>query len=241
MNEEGISVHDVMADYQRHAPGYDSAVHRFDHFAWFGFNISSWRAAAIASLNLKPGDTVVDIGCGTGLNFPLLHQAVGPEGSIIGVDLSDEMLQQARARASAIQSDNIHLVCADAAQFAYPPQVAGVLSTFALILVSNGDRAVGNACRALASEGRLVVLDMAWPNFCPLWWRHVLFFLQKYGVTKEILHRRPWETVQQTMQGSLRCITQQSFWFGFFYLWTGSAASDSYAWSADVSHDMDTL
>ena len=50
---------------------------------------------------LKDGDTVVDIGCGTGLNFPLLHRVVGPNGTIIGVDLSETMLAQARHMAEA--------------------------------------------------------------------------------------------------------------------------------------------
>jgi demethylmenaquinone methyltransferase/2-methoxy-6-polyprenyl-1,4-benzoquinol methylase len=52
------------------------------------------RKRAVRALNLQRGDTVVDIGCGTGLNFPLLQGAIGPEGTIVGVDLTDAMLSQ---------------------------------------------------------------------------------------------------------------------------------------------------
>lgn len=165
---------EIIDAYRQRAPRYDLAVRLFDIFAWFGFNISGWRKQAISELGLKAGDTVVDIGCGTGLNFPLLYRAVGPQGTIIGVDLSDAMLAQARQTAEASQWANVQLVCADASQFKFPPRVDSVLSTYALTLVPGPGRVVSNAIEALTPGGRLVVLDMAWPRYCPLWWRHVL-------------------------------------------------------------------
>ncbi|MCI0519466.1 MAG: hypothetical protein L0Z70_04335, partial [Chloroflexi bacterium] len=75
-----------MGFYSRRAPGYDRAVRFFELFSWMGFSIDRWRRQAVAALALQPGGRVVDIGCGTGLNFPLLVQAVGSEGEIIGVD-----------------------------------------------------------------------------------------------------------------------------------------------------------
>ena len=53
---------DVVETYQQRAPRYNLAVRLFDAFAWFGFHISGWRKHPISALNLKPGDTVVDIG-----------------------------------------------------------------------------------------------------------------------------------------------------------------------------------
>ncbi len=223
MKEDKDDKQRVNSAYQQRATKYDLSVRLFDIFAWFGFNISGWRREAISKLNLKPGDTVIDIGCGTGLNFPLLHQAVGESGTIIGVDLSDEMLNQARQRATANGWDNIQLVCLDAAQFDFPEGVDGILSTYALILIPNCGQVVVNACQALASGGRLVVLDMAWPRYCPLWWRHVLVFLRSYGVTIDVLRRRPWDTVQKEMGEHLVEMSQKSFWFGFFYLCCGTA------------------
>lgn len=78
---------EIVDAYRQRAPIYDLAVRLFDIFAWFGFNISGWRTQAVSGLGLKAGDTVVDIGCGTGLNFPLLYRAVGQQGMIMGVEL----------------------------------------------------------------------------------------------------------------------------------------------------------
>ena len=214
---------DVVETYQQRAPRYNLAVRLFDAFAWFGFNISGWRKQAISALNLKPGDTVVDIGCGTGLNFPLLSQAVTTTGKIIAVDLSDAMLDQAREAIAENKWTNIELVCADATQFEFPSKVDAVVSAYTLTLVPACERVISNAFAALAIGGRLVILDMSWPKYCPLWWRHVLFFLRSYGVTADVLRRRPWKIVQNSMKELLQDYSQKQFWFGFFYLACGTA------------------
>ncbi len=213
----------VVEAYQQGARGYNLAVGRFNAIARLGFDIEGWRRQAVAALDLKPGDTVVDIGCGTGLNFPLLHQSVTSEGRIIGVDLSHAMLVQARQAVEANRWTNVQLVCQDAAQFVFPSGVGGVLSTYTLILVPDCGRVVSNACEALAPGGGLAVLDMAWPRYWPLWWRYVLFFLRSYGVTAQVLRRRPWKIVQETMEALLPSYSQKHFWFGFFYLAWGMA------------------
>jgi demethylmenaquinone methyltransferase/2-methoxy-6-polyprenyl-1,4-benzoquinol methylase len=176
---------------------------------------------------LKAGDTVIDIGCGTGLNFHLLHQAVGSKGTVIGVDLSESMLAQARHTAETNQWTNIQLVCADASLFEFPLHVDAVLSTYALTLIPDCGRIVSRACDALTPGGRLVVLDMAWPRYCPLWWRHVLFFLRSYGVIADVLRRRPWEIVTREMEERLVKVTLRKFWFDFFYLSSGAVAYPS--------------
>jgi demethylmenaquinone methyltransferase/2-methoxy-6-polyprenyl-1,4-benzoquinol methylase len=56
-----------------------------------GYPEWKYRRIGFDFLGLTPGDTVVEIGCGAGLNFGLLEQAVGPEGCIIDVDLTEAM------------------------------------------------------------------------------------------------------------------------------------------------------
>jgi demethylmenaquinone methyltransferase/2-methoxy-6-polyprenyl-1,4-benzoquinol methylase len=214
-NKNGNSVVDT---YQKRATRYDFTLKLIDFFALFGFNISGWRKQAISSLNLKPGDTVVDLGCGTGSNFSLLHQAVTSSGKIIAVDISDAMLNQARQIITFNHWTNIQLVCSDVAQFEFPSNVNAVVSAYTLILVPNCKQVISNAHESLSPGGRLVILDMAWPSYFPLWFRHILFFLRSYGVTLDVLRRRSWEVVQLSMKELFHDYSQKQFWFGFFYL-----------------------
>ena len=54
------------------------------------------RSKAFESFDLHPDDTVVDVGCGTGLSFALIEAAIGATGKVIGVEPSADMLERAR-------------------------------------------------------------------------------------------------------------------------------------------------
>lgn len=76
-------------------------------------------SAAIAQARIPRGGVVIDVGCGTGRALPALRQAVGPHGTVIAVDLTPEMLHQARpkaraARAALLLADAQHLPFATA-------------------------------------------------------------------------------------------------------------------------------
>jgi len=58
--------------------------------------VQSWRRRAVDALALSPGDTVVEMGCGTGANVPALRERVGSEGRVVGLDLTREMIERAR-------------------------------------------------------------------------------------------------------------------------------------------------
>ena len=68
------------------------------------------RRKAVRRLQLKPGDSVLEIGCGTGRNLPFLREAVGPEGHIFGVDLSEGMLSKARQLCTRRKWENVTLI-----------------------------------------------------------------------------------------------------------------------------------
>src|SRR5262249_14755897 len=126
----------IAAVYRKRAKNYDFTVQLYNIL---GFRIDSYRALAINSLQLKPRDTVVDIACGTGANFPMLQEKVGENGKIIGVDFTDSMLAKARERVENAGWRNVELVQSDAASYPFPARINGVISTFALIYVPEFD------------------------------------------------------------------------------------------------------
>ena len=118
-------------------------------------------------LHLRPGDQVLDVGCGTGLNFPHLQRRIGAEGSITGVDASSNMLDQARRRAHSAGWDNVHLVEGDATALDEAVLGAGfdvALSTYALSLMPNWPQAVALMTVATRPGGRVAVVDMQRPT-----------------------------------------------------------------------------
>ena len=84
----------------------------------FGDDLPAYRAA-VAEAGIRRGGVAIDVGCGTGRALPPLREAVGPDGSVIAVDLTPEMLAAARpkssaARAAVILADARSLPFADA-------------------------------------------------------------------------------------------------------------------------------
>jgi demethylmenaquinone methyltransferase/2-methoxy-6-polyprenyl-1,4-benzoquinol methylase len=161
-----ISTQDIKAKYRRQAKRYDFAVQLY---RLLGLRIKAYRSRAVELLRLKRGDCVVDLGCGSGLNFDLLVEQIGPEGRLIGVDLSPEMLAGARERAERSGWNNIEFVQSDIAAYDFPEGVNGVLSTGAFGYVTEYARVIEKASHALAQGGRLVILDGKEPERWPLW------------------------------------------------------------------------
>ncbi|MEJ2695748.1 MAG: methyltransferase domain-containing protein [Candidatus Sulfobium sp.] len=183
-----------------------------------GFREQSYRNKAVRALNLSPGDTVVEIGCGTGLNFTLLQSAVGPGGRIIGVDLTDSMLDQARNRIKKESWSNVELVQGDAASYVFPRGIDGIISTFALTLVPEFDTVIRNGCEALKERKRWVVLDFKMPappfsSLAPLF----LYLTKPFGVSLDLASRHPWESIHRY----LRHPSMIEHYMGFVYIATG--------------------
>ena len=95
----------------------------------FGDDMPAY-AAAVARAGIPCGGVVVDVGCGTGRALPALRQAVGPDGAVIAADLTPEMLNAARPKASAAQAA---LVIADARRLPFAAASADALFAAGLV------------------------------------------------------------------------------------------------------------
>lgn len=185
----------MRAIYQKRAKYYDFTANLF---YLIGFREWAYRKCAVTSLNLGIGDTVVELGCGTGLNFSLLHNSVGPTGKIIGVDFSEPMLEQARARIKKQGWTNIELIESDARSFEFPTNIHGVLATFSIKAMPGYEGIIAHASTELPLSKRLVVLDLQRPEWCPDWLREfVIWLLGSFGANSENANYQPWDAMQK--------------------------------------------
>lgn len=117
------------------------------------------RRAATSALALKPGDHVLEIGCGTGFNLPALGLDVGEAGQVVGLDLSMAMLSRGMSR----RRDNTHLICADAAQPPLTQAFDGILFSYALTVIPDWQLALRWASEHIEPAGKIVALDFLAP------------------------------------------------------------------------------
>jgi ubiquinone/menaquinone biosynthesis C-methylase UbiE len=188
-----------------------------------GYPQRGQRLRAIQTLGLRPGHTVIDIACGTGLNFPLIEKVVGPDGRIVGVDLTDAMLARAQERIQRNGWSNISLRQADAADFDFPTEVDGILSTYALSQVPECAKVIARGAAALTGGGRWVVLDLKVPDNTPGWLTQLgTAMVRRFASIDEWTLRRPWETIRAAMQQELADLSWTELFFGTAFLATGS-------------------
>jgi len=127
--------------------------------------IARLRRRAAAACRLEPGDTVVEMGCGTGANLPFLREQVGPEGTVIGIDFTRPVLE--RARAATADDDNVHVLQGDATQ---PPlgadaptatdgEIDAVLATFVVGMLDDPAGAVDDWCDLVGPDGTVVLTN----------------------------------------------------------------------------------
>ena len=210
-----VSNNSIVSAYRKYAKNYDFAVHLY---RLLGCKIPKYRKMTINALELSKGDTVVELGCGTGLNFHLVLDAIGPDGKIIGVDITDKMLDQARNKAKENGWNNVELVQCDFAEYDFPKEIDGVFATGALSYSPDYDKVIMKAHDALKKGKKFALLDFKMSKgpariFAPL----IVSCTKPFAAGEEYLKATAWKSMAKYFE-------ETSFlegWGGFLYLSVG--------------------
>jgi demethylmenaquinone methyltransferase/2-methoxy-6-polyprenyl-1,4-benzoquinol methylase len=190
--------------HRRTAPG--------DHF----------RRAAVARLAPSPGEVILDVGCGTGLNFPAIQDAIGPSGRLIGVELSPSMLELARARVEQHGWTNVELVQADVAHAEIPATADGTLLC-AVHDVMRSPAALDNVLNHLRPHARIVAAGPKWTHWRgsdALSMNFMTWRMNRGCVTTFEGFHRPWSHLQHMVDN----LVVDEVFYGGGYIASGSRA-----------------
>ena len=187
-------------------------------FDWALFMPAGLRKRAVDRLNLRRGDRVLEVGCGTGMNFSFLRDAVGPEGSIFGVDLSEGMLRKARKLCHRQQWANFVLIEADAADYVSQELFDGALFSFSYNTMPNHRSVLLQVWNQLRPGGRLVVVDAKLPK--GFLGRLILPFAM--WMMKHTLLGNPLIRAWQYHAALVDDFHMEEFRFGSYYICSGS-------------------
>ncbi len=164
------------------------------------------RRRLIRRLALHPGDRVLDIACGTGLNFPFIQEAIGTTGSLTGVDLTPAMLAEAGRRVTAHRWSNVTLIEADAMALELSEPVDVALCTLAIGLMPDPSAVVETMVDVVRPGGRVLICD---GRLVDRWYgplaNPLLRWIVNPWVPPAMRDRywaaRPWETLAMLAEG----------------------------------------
>jgi SAM-dependent methyltransferase len=123
-----------------------------------------YRRQTVARLAPSAGEVILDVGCGTGLNFARIERAIGRSGRLIGIELNPRMLDQARARIERNGWTNVELIQADVAEARIPAMADGALLC-AVHDVMRQPAALANVLDRLRDRGRIVAGGPKWASW----------------------------------------------------------------------------
>jgi len=193
---------------------YDRLAGLIPLFDWLFFQPPGFRRKAVERLNVKAGDRVLEIGCGTGRNVPFLRQAVGPTGRVYGVDISPGMLAKAQELCDRQYWTNVDLIEADAAEYVAPEPLDGAMFGLSYNTMPHHLMVLRQVWNQIRPGGHLVIMDAKLPP--GLGGKLVLPFglwLMKRTMLGNP-YIRPWEDVAR-LSGDF---AMEEFMFGSWYI-----------------------
>jgi ubiquinone/menaquinone biosynthesis C-methylase UbiE len=173
---------------------------------------------------------VIDVACGTGVNFALLEERIGREGRIVGIDLSPDMLAEARRRVDAEGWSNVTLVEASVEHAVIPDSADAALFSLTHDVLQS-EAAVGNIVRHLRPGSRVSSFGAKW---APSWFLPVnawVWYTARQYVTTFERFDRPWHLLERFVP-ELRVRSQA---FGALYVTWGVVQNSSSPFSRSWS------
>ncbi len=138
---------------------YDRLAPWYRLFEWIFWLPRGIRGRAIRKLELRQGDAVLEVGCGTGRNLPYLHDAVGSKGHIFAVDVSERMLARSQALCERRGWKNVTLVRTDALDYRAPRMLDAVLFSLSYAVMQNRKWILNHAWSQLRNCGCVVIVN----------------------------------------------------------------------------------
>jgi demethylmenaquinone methyltransferase/2-methoxy-6-polyprenyl-1,4-benzoquinol methylase len=152
----------MLADRARSVADYAQLAARYDRRTRL---INSVRLRAVAALALRPGDVVLDAGCGTGFPFGAIMEAIGPRGRLLAFDQSPQLLELARARVAQAGWRNVSLELAPAEAVRFDAPADALLLSYVHDVLQS-EAALGNLLAQARPGARVAACGtVLWP-----WW-----------------------------------------------------------------------
>ena len=176
----------ALEQYRKRAGAYDLELAAFEPI----------RRMAIERLQLNPRDTVLDIGCGTGLSFGLLQRAIGSGGHIVGIEQCPEMLDKARARVAEQGWANVTLINSPIQQARITRKADAAIFHFTHDILRD-EQAVRKVMHSLKPGARVVAAGLQWA--APWAWLTNTFVMAAalHSVTSLEGLGQPWSVLSQ--------------------------------------------
>jgi len=204
---------EIITIYKKRAKNFDMTS---KFYKLVGFNDEKYRKKTVEYLELSENDTIVEIGCGTGLNFPILLNKIGKDGKIIGLDISVDMLAEAKKKIKIFNWNNVSVHEQNAMEFDYK-NVSGVVSTLAFTLIPEYEELIIKISKELPKNKKFVIMDLKLSKNLPFWMMKLLVvFARPFGVTLDLANKKPYESMQKHFDN----IKMKEYFFGILYICT---------------------